>query len=97
MTIGDFLSIYVVSLDKPFIFWESELLESLILLSVMVLDVAYDFYWLVIWVLVSVDSKYLIGFAIFSGLIFLTDLYQVYTFIFKYGDDDAFEEEEKQL
>ena len=63
MTIGDFLSIYVVSLDKPFIFWESELLESLILISVMVLDVAYDFYWLVIWVLVSVDNKYLTGFG----------------------------------
>jgi hypothetical protein len=97
MTLGDLLSMYIVLLEKPFIFFESELLESSLLIGIMCLDVAFDFYWLVIWLFVSADNKFFIAFALFSLVVFLADLYQVYTYIFEYGDDEAFEEEERKM
>ena len=99
MLFGDILSIYIVSLEKPFIFFESYVLENFLLANVMALDVAYDFMWLALWYLVSIDDKFFISFAIVSTAVFFADMYQVYTFIWEYGEDveDEFEDEEKEL
>ena len=63
----------------------------------MALDITYDLFWLAIWILVSFDSSFFMYFSIAASVIFFVDLYQLYLFIFEYGDDDGFTEEEKQV
>jgi len=56
MYFADMFAIWIVSLEKPFIFFESQLLETIILSTIMAQDIAYDLMWLILWAIVYIDD-----------------------------------------
>ena len=88
MLLGDLLSIYIVAVENPFIFFESKLLEGFFLAINLTFDVIYDFMWMALWAVSSAkddENIWLDTFALISAFIFFADLYQVDTFLLEYG------------
>ena len=95
MIIFDIYSIWIVSIEKPFIFFESEILKILILASIMLCDIFYDSFWLAFWALFALENKFFLGFAVMSFIIYFTDVYEIYIFIQDYNI--GFEEDETEF
>ena len=89
MLLGDFYAIYLVSLDKPFLFFDSPFLEKFFLWNIMSLDIFFDFIFFAVWVIFARSDEIFMFFAVCSGIIFGFDLYQVYMFFYRYKEDDV--------
>lgn len=89
MFLGDLYALWLVSMDKPFLFFDSPFLEKYFLWQIMSLDIVYDFVFFALWLILSGgdDNEIFLFFAVCSGIIFGFDLYQVYMFFYRYKQD----------
>ena len=53
MLIGDLYALYLVSLDRPFLFFDSPFLEKYILWQIMALDIIFDFIFFAVFLIFS--------------------------------------------
>lgn len=100
MLLADLYALWLVSMDTPFLFFDSYFLEKFFLWQIMSLDIFYDFLFLVTWMVnASWSNDNLFTFlTVCSGIIFGFDLYQVYMFFYRYKqDDEIMKAEEKEI
>ena len=96
MIIGDLTQLWIVSLETPFLFFDSPFLENVLLWPIMLLDIGFDFFFFAIWFFVSavnfnesIWAWFFTFLAVCSGIIFGFDIYQVYLFFYRYRVEDV--------
>ena len=89
MLIGDLYALYLVSLDRPFLFFDSPFLEKYILWQIMALDIIFDFIFFAVFLIFSDFEWFFTFMAVVSGIIFGFDLYQLYMFFYRYRVEDV--------
>ena len=101
MLFHDVFSIYLVSLEKPFLFFDSPFLEAVCFWAIMMGDFIYDGVVTIIFVLATIVGVYFadddnnlwifILFLVFSLITFGFDIYQAFLYLNQYDQGELTE------
>ena len=99
MLFHDVFSIYLVSLEKPFLFFDSPFLEAVCFWAIMLGDFIYDGIVILIFVFVTIGVSFggeEYGFWVFllivSMITFCIDVYQAFLYLNQYDQGELTEE-----